>query len=300
MKTIALKILKNSLKKAKRIPLNKHSKFILFSDVHRGNNSYADDFSHNRTIYLHALKSYFQTGFTYFELGDGFELWENSDFKEIFSTYKHSLLLLKKFNEEGRLHFLWGNHDMIFKKHKQVKKHFDFYSDEITGEKKEFLKNISFEEGILLEIEGFSNTILLIHGHQADFFNYVLWKWSRFLVRFLWKPLQIIGIKDPTSPAKNFKELIKVEENLKNWIIDNNQMVIAGHTHRPRFPEPGELPYFNDGSCVHPRAITGIEINNLQISLIKWHTISNANGTLQITKTVLEGPEKLDAYLNTK
>jgi UDP-2,3-diacylglucosamine pyrophosphatase LpxH len=299
MKTIVQQILSNSFKKAKRISLDKHSKIIFFSDVHRGNNSYADDFAHNRTIYLHALKTYYEAGFTYFELGDGFELWENHNFKEIFAAYKHSLLLLKKFKEEGRLHFLWGNHDMIFKKHKHVKKYFDFYSDEITGEKKEFLKNSSFEESIILEVDGLSKNILLIHGHQADFFNYVLWKWSRFLVRFLWKPLQIIGIKDPTSPAKNYKGLIKVEENLKKWILaNNNQMVIAGHTHRPRFPEPGELPYFNDGSCVHPRAITGIEINNLEISLIKWHTISKTDGTLQIVKSILDGPEKLSSYLD--
>ena len=155
-----------------------------------------------------------------------------------------------------------------------------------------------FNEGIVLEPEGFNKNILLIHGHQADFYNYVWWKWSRFLVRILWKPLQFVGIKDPTSPAKNFKELIKVERRLKKWIIaNNNQMIIAGHTHRPRFPEINELPYFNDGSCVHPRSITGIEIVDMQISLIKWHIISKKDGTLQIVKTNLEGPSKITDYL---
>ena len=156
----------------------------------------------------------------------------------------------------------------------------------------------SLDESIVLEVEGCEKNILLIHGHQADFFNYVLWKWSRFLVRILWKPLQFVGIKDPTSPAKNFKELIKVESRLKKWILaNNNQMVIAGHTHRPRFPEPNELPFFNDGSCVHPRSITGIEIVDMHISLIKWHIISREDGTLQIVKTVLEGPSAVELYL---
>jgi len=300
MNSIVQLILSNSFKKAKRIPLDIDSKFIFFSDVHRGDNSYADDFAHNRTIYFHALKNYHKADFTYFELGDGFELWENRNFNEIFSSYKHILLLLKDFYKAGRFHFLWGNHDMIFKNKKKVKKYFDFYFDKITSFQKEFLKNIAIQESIVLEIEGFTKNILLIHGHQADFFNYVLWKWSRFLVRVLWKPIQILGIKDPTSPAKNYKGLIKVEENLKQWILaNNNQMVIAGHTHRPRFPEPGKLPYFNDGSCVYPRAITGIEISNLEISLIKWHTISQNDGTLQIVKTILDGPEKLSTYLNT-
>ncbi len=91
---------------------------------------------------------------------------------------------------------------------------------------------------------------------------------------------------------------MKVERRIKKWILaNNNQMIIAGHTHRPRFPDPGELPYFNDGSCVHPSSITGIEIKNLQISLIKWHTISHKDGTLQIVKTVLEGPQDISLYL---
>jgi len=163
---------------------------------------------------------------------------------------------------------------------------------------KELLDGFIFDEGIVLEVEGFEKNIFLIHGHQADFFNYVLWKWSRFLVRILWKPLQVVGIKDPASPAKNYKELLKIERRLKKWMIaNNNQMIVAGHTHRPRFPEPNELPYFNDGSCVQPRSITGIEIENMQISLIKWHIISHKDGTLQIVKSILEGPRNLSAYL---
>ncbi len=77
------------------------------------------------------------------------------------------------------------------------------YFDETTSTTKDLLNRLSFDEGIILEVDGFDKNILLIHGHQADFFNYVLWKWSRFLVRILWKPLQILGINDPTSPAKN-------------------------------------------------------------------------------------------------
>ena len=172
------------------------------------------------------------------------------------------------------------------------------YFDKVSGTNKELLPNLEFNESIVLEVEGCKKDILLIHGHQADFNNYVLWKWSRFLVRILWKPLQVVGIKDPASPAKNYKELVKIERRLKKWMIaNNNQMIIAGHTHRPRFPEPNELPYFNDGSCVQLRSITGIEIENMQISLIKWHIISHKDGTLQIVKSILEGPRKLSAYL---
>jgi predicted phosphodiesterase len=69
-----------------------------------------------------------------------------------------------------------------------------------------------------------------------------------------------------------------------------------GHTHRPRFPEPDEIPLFNDGSCVHPRSITGLEIDNGTISLIKWQIETTENGTLQVIRKKLEGPQKIDSY----
>ena len=59
---------------ARRVSFNDDSKFIIFSDCHRGDNSFADDFANNRNIYYHALRSYYENDFTYVELGDGTEL----------------------------------------------------------------------------------------------------------------------------------------------------------------------------------------------------------------------------------
>ncbi len=137
----------------------------------------------------------------------------------------------------------------------------------------------------------------MLHGHQADWMNYHGWRFNRFMVRALWRQLQIFGIGDPTSPAKNYRELIKVERRTKKWIIANdNIFTITGHTHRPRFPEPGDIAYFNDGSCVHPRSITGLEIVEGKISLIKWHISTTEDGTLKVARVLLEGPQKLSAY----
>ena len=99
------------------------------------------------------------------------------------------------------------------------------------------------------------------------------------------------------NQAKNFKELIKVERRTKKWIQDNdNLLTIIGHTHRPRFQKPGEIAFFNDGSCVHPRSITGIEIEKGCISLIKWNISTTKDGTLKVIRVVLEGPEKIIDY----
>ena len=289
--------LDRAYKNAFVLPFNNESKFILFSDCHRGDNSFADDFANNRNIYFHALKHYFNEGFHYIELGDGDELWENLTFKSVFEAHKNVYLLLKEFYINNRFHSIWGNHDMAYKNPNFVKKQLWSYFNPITGNNEELFKGIQVHEGIILKHTDSGQKIFLTHGHQADWWNYTFWKWSRFLVRILWKPLNVMGIADPTSPAKNYKELIKIERRTKAWIFNNNQIItIVGHTHRPRFPEPGEIPYFNDGSCVHPRSITGIEIENGTISLIKWEISTNDDGILQIVRILLEGPQKLMLY----
>ena len=286
--------LNKAYKNAKRISFDNNSKFILFSDCHRSDNSFADDFADNRNIYYHALKHYYNEGFQYCDLGDGDELWENISFQPILEAHKNVDKLMKQFHDEGRLHMIWGNHDMVYRDPKYVEKHLSTYFDPKIGEDVELFCNLTFHEAIKLENTETNQEIFLAHGHQGDWWNYIFWRWSRFLVRILWKPLNVMGIADPTSPAKNYKELIKVERRIKKWIVENNNILtIVGHTHRPRFPKPGDIAFFNDGSCVHPRCITGIEIENGSISLIKWQIATKDDGTLQIVRVLLEGPKKL-------
>jgi len=291
------KRLDKAYKNAKIINFDDTSKFILFSDCHRGDNSFADDFANNRNIYFHALKHYYAEGFQYCEIGDGDELWENLSFKSIFEAHKNVYLLMKDFHVNNRLHMVWGNHDMVYRNPNYVKKHLSTYFETVTEKDVDLFKGVQYYEGIILKHRNTNQKIFLTHGHQADWWNYIFWKWSRFMVRVLWKPLNVMGIADPTSPAKNYKELIRVERRTKKWIIENkNLLTIVGHTHRPRFPEPGDIAYFNDGSCVHPRSITGIEIENGEISLIKWQIATTEDGTLKIVKVLLEGPRKLINY----
>ena len=230
-------------------------------------------------------------------MGDGDELWENSDFQPILAAHKNVFQLMQLFYKEERLYRLLGNHDMVYKNQRYVEKNLYTYFNKITGKDDPLFPGITFHEGLVLQHEKTGQELFLIHGHQADFMNYKGWKFNRFMVRALWKQLQIFGISDPTSPAKNYKELIKVEKRTKKWIVNNqNRFTITGHTHRPRFPEPGEIPYFNDGSCVHPRSITGLEIENGAISLIKWQIATADDGTLKIIRVLLEGPQKLKDY----
>ena len=293
----AKKRLDKAYNEAKRLTFDDHSKVVLFSDCHRGDNSFADDFAKNRNIYFHALNHYYKEGFSYIELGDGDELWENLSFKTLLHAHKNVYLLLKQFHDEGKLHMIWGNHDMVYRNNSYVKKYLNTYFDPKTGKEEDLFCDIAYHEGIVLEHRDTKQELFLCHGHQADWWNYNFWKFSRFLVRILWKPLNVMGIADPTSPAKNYTELIKVERRTKKWITEKNNLItIAGHTHRPRFPEPDDIPFFNDGSCVHPRSITGLEIENGAISLIKWEIATTKDGTLKIIRILLEGPIPLIDY----
>ena len=47
---------------------------------------------------------------------------------------------------------------------------------------------------------------------------------------------------------------------------------------------------------MHPRSITGIEIENGKIALIKWHIATTEDGILKVERVVLEGPQKLSSY----
>mgnify|MGYP001548234782 CR=1 FL=1 len=166
-------------KTAKRVCFNDQSKFIIFSDIHRGDNSFADDFSNNRNIYYHALKHYYKKGFTYCELGDGDELWENIEFESIFYAHQNIFDLMKKFYNEDRLYRLLGNHDMIYSKKRYVEKHLFSYYDKVTGQDEPLFPGITFSEGLVLEHEDTNQEIFMLHGHQAEWMNYIGWRFNR-------------------------------------------------------------------------------------------------------------------------
>ena len=289
--------LSRAFKNAKRVAFDDASKLILFSDCHRGDNSFADDFARNKNIYFHALKYYYKENFIYCELGDGDELWENMSFTDVFQAHKNIYELFALFHEKNRFHLIWGNHDMVYRNPKYVKKYLHSYFDRKTNETKPLLPNLKVEEAIVLEHSGTKQQLFLTHGHQADFMNYVVWRFHKLMVRVFWRPLQVMGVFDPTSPAKNYNETIKLERRVKKWIRNTGKLItIIGHTHRPRYPKHGEIPFFNSGSCVHPRAITGIEITNGEITLVKWQTSTTENGTLRIIREPLEGPCKISDF----
>ncbi len=272
---------------AQEIPFDNSKKFILFSDCHRGDNSWADEFANNQNLFLHALNDYYQKGFTYIEIGDGDDLWENDRFEDIRKAHEDVFTLMQKFYEAKKLYLIWGNHDIERKGRENVEATLHRYYDGRTGRWEPLFEGIQVYEGLILRHTGTGKKVFLVHGHQADPFNDWLWPVNRLVQRYVWRPLQIFGVKDQTCPAKNFRRQIEIEEELKTWAKAHDQMLVAGHTHSPAFPPPGEPLYFNDGSCVHPLWITGIEIQNGRIILVKWRVRVRDDSTLYVDREVL-------------
>jgi UDP-2,3-diacylglucosamine pyrophosphatase LpxH len=280
------------------IPFDDSSKFILFSDCHRGDNGWSDDFAHNQLLFFFALCWYYENGYTYIEVGDGDELWENRDFAVIRHEHSHIFSQLQKFFNDGRLYLIWGNHDIERMDKEIVKKHLHTYHDSRERKDKDLFKGVEVHQGLILKHSVTGNEIFLVHGHQGSFESEHIWRVSRHIVGRFWKPLQVLGLNDPTLPSQNDKKRHEVEDKIQAWITaTNHQPLICGHTHRSWFPDPGQVPYFNTGSCVHPRCITGIEIAGGEIQLIKWwHKADDAGGALRIDKDVLDGPRPIAAY----
>lgn len=276
---------------SKRIPINKNSKIIIMSDCHRGIGNKSDNFLQNKNIYEEALTYYEKKGFTYIELGDGDEMWEVKKYEDIIKENFSAFKVIKKLHDKGKFIMIYGNHDLCKKNNQILKDTFYQYYNEFTGKKEELFQDLKVYESLILDYN--NHEIFLVHGHQVDFLNSNLWYLSRFLVRNVWKYAEKIGIKDPTSAAKNHRVTTSVEKKLKNWSIKNNKILIAGHTHRPIYPKVGNSLYFNDGSCVHPNGITCLEIENGNITLVKWRYHVKGKNKTVIEREVLAGKEPI-------
>ncbi|MDF2544381.1 MAG: hypothetical protein K0S47_4099 [Herbinix sp.] len=272
------------------------SKYIFFSDCHRGDDSVSDEFTRNQHLFIHAMDYYYNNGYVYVEVGDGDELWEYPRFKHIRVAHSDVFTVLKKFFEEKRMHFLYGNHNNYLRNPNYVKDNYYTFYDEYNQKRVELFHELKPLESLVLKHRCTGQEILIVHGHQGDFMNDQLWVVSMFLLRYFWKFAHVVGFHNPTSPARSLYKRHKVEKAYKKWIIKHKMMLICGHTHRQKFPKLEELPYFNTGCCIRSRGICGIEILDGKILMVDWRIKAADNGDLHVERTVMRGPEPIETY----
>lgn len=292
----ANKRLTRAFEHATRISFDSNSKFIFFSDCHRGDDSVSDEFIRNQNIFLHALNYYYKENYVYVEVGDGDELWEYKNFSVIRLAHTDVFTAIKKFFDAGRFIMLYGNHNIYLKSKYFVKTNYYEFYDEYNQKKVDLFRGIEPKEALVLQYKNNNQKILVVHGHQGDIMNDQFWFISMLLLRYLWRYLHLVGFDNPTSPARNLFKRHKVERIYDEWIRRRRVMLICGHTHRPKFPKPEDVPYFNTGCCTRTRGISGIEIVNGEILMVDWRIAADEHGGLQILRTVVRGPIPIEAF----
>lgn len=290
------KCLNSVYKKSTVVPFDKGSKIIIMSDCHRGQGNAADNFLANQNLFFGALNYYYKAGYTYIELGDGDELWENRKMKPIIDIHSDAFWMMSRFHNDNRFYMLNGNHDVVKRRCNFTRKNCCVYYQNSIKKNEPLFQDLIIHEGLILENKDTGKRIFMAHGHQGDLLNDIFWPVARFLVRYIWKPLELIGFLDPTGAGREHKDFEKSEKKFASYADKQGMILILGHTHRPVYSKPGEGLYFNDGSCVHPRCITGIEIENNRISLIKWSVQTREDGNLFVGREVLESPTDIIEY----
>ncbi|MCL1981757.1 MAG: metallophosphoesterase [Clostridiales bacterium] len=282
--------------KAFPVPFDDSSKFVFFSDVHRGDDSLSDEFGRNKHIFYHALNYYYENDFTYVEVGDGDELWEHPNFEFIRSAHTTAFEMLKKFFDDNRFFMLFGNHNMRFSDEEYVKNTLYEVYDEYLGKQVELFPGITVHEALVLKHRDTGQELFVVHGHQGGLMSDRFAPLQLFFVRFLWRFMHTLGVKYAASPAKSRTKRHKVEKLYTKWNENHDTVIICGHTHRPKFPTPGEPAYFNSGCCMHPRGITCLELIYGKFILVTWSVSTKRDGSMYIKRTALKGPEPIKNY----
>lgn len=289
----------NPGKKGFSIPLDPaHSRIIIFSDQHKGARNGADDFMLAERNYLSALAHYDQCGFHLICLGDSEELWENS----LAQVRKHNVASFeaeRRFALRNAFTKIFGNHDLDWEINPLAAKEL----------KEIYRSGVVALEGVMLEsqIDGKPLSIFCTHGHQGDEQsdgNY----FSKFFISVIWAPLQAYLRINPNTPAYNVT--LKTTHNTMMYEWSSQQpdlLLITGHTHQPVFESLTHLErlrfranqddfvglrptYYNTGCCCFDDGdITGIEIADGEIRLIKWEWTGDESVRSELESTTLAG-----------
>jgi UDP-2,3-diacylglucosamine pyrophosphatase LpxH len=203
-------------------------RWVIFSDQHKGIRDRADDFRRNEQAYNAALAYYNRLGYTLVVLGDVEELWKERP-GPVLESYQRTLELEASFHAEGRYLRVWGNHDDAWRNSTTVRR----FLYDIFG------AGLKVEEGAYLDVYSEDvplGRILLLHGHQGTAGSDRFGWFSRFVVRWIWRPFQRLTEISLNSPAKDFSLRHAHSVAMYRWAAAREKLVlVAGHTHQPVF-----------------------------------------------------------------
>jgi UDP-2,3-diacylglucosamine pyrophosphatase LpxH len=202
------------------------SRYIVFSDHHKGKRDGADDFARCERAYVGALKHYAREGYTLIVLGDAEELWECQP-RSVIGAYDNILELERRFFPDRYLR-VYGNHDDEWESPRRVRRHLS-----------PFFPDLDVPEALYFEVadQGAAlGGLFLVHGHQGSLFSDRLAGVAKLFVRFIWRSFQRLTRKPSTTPATDACLRDEHDKTMYDWAARQSGIVtIAGHTHRPVF-----------------------------------------------------------------
>lgn len=262
-------------------------RLVVMSDLHRGYGNGNDNFARNQMIFLAALRYYLREGYSYLELGDGDELWENRHMDGIIREYAEIFRVMGEFYKKNRFYMVYGNHDKIKKNRDKIRKKWCSVEKSCMGGVCPLFPDLAAKEGYIIRQEESKQEFLAIHGHQGDPVNDKFSMVSSFLVRRIWGPLERVGLKNPGEKSMYQKARNIQEKRLKEWAKKRRCGLVAGHTHQIGFPCEENGYYYNCGCGVKNGYITALEFDKEKVSLIKWEVVPDRSGTLMVERQEL-------------
>lgn len=307
-------IVKQEKKKGPVIQFDcKKEKFIIFSDQHKGAKNGADDFMICEPNYLAALDYYYEKGYLLIALGDCEELWENL-WVSVKKKQQASFEKERKFAEANRFVKIFGNHDLFWHNDPlagfQLK---EVYGTDIHIYEGALLQttiddqavNIFcthghqgdavsdgnwFSQFFVSKIWAPLQSLLKINpntpaydAHLKTTHNHFMYEWSAeqknlFLITgHTHQPV----FESLTHIERLYRSLLFAKKVGDQGMMDSLQKEIRLRKFECTTISPDYLSlkptYFNTGCCCYNDGdITGIEIEEDCIRLIKWHSKEGA------------------------
>ena len=291
-----------------RLDLESAHRFIILSDQHKGAGDGADEFRECRPAYQAALQHYLAGGYTLVLLGDVEELWEQG-FRSVRKTYDDILRLEGSF-PPAHYYRLWGNHDDDWMSDGKVRRHLTRYMpiaavhEALRFEVAEGNNSV----GTLLLLHGHQGTFA---SDKIRWLARIVLRPYRYLQRWFGIGKQTPA-RDACLRGDHDKEMYTWASGRSKTILmagHTHRPVWSSQTHlqklqaeleqlqangvdpqvmqqkqaevderRAKSPPCRDAPmtvpcYFNTGCCKFEDGdITGIEIEDGQIRLIKWRS----------------------------
>jgi UDP-2,3-diacylglucosamine pyrophosphatase LpxH len=318
-------ILKETIKKGPLLPLNHNHKFIIFSDQHKGARNGADDFAVAEPNYLAALDYYYENDYFFISLGDSEELWENT-LSAVIKNQKPSFDKEKLFIKKKQFLKIFGNHDLYWNNDPlagfRLK---ELYDEEIPVYEGVVLRGDGadhpfdifcthghqgdkvsdgnwfskfFVSKIWAPLQSFTKINPNTPAYDAELktlHNSLMYEWSSnqenviLITGHTHQPV----FESLTHIERMYRKLELAKSNGEQLEIEQIEEEVAklkfSRTSVPGNYSSLKPSYFNSGCCCfNDGDITGIELENACIRLVKWELKTNISQRLILEEAKLK------------